>query len=111
MIGKRTPGPWRHRPNEHDDWGLVRAADGMPVVTAHVAARVPDDYSPPWVNGGFPEPPEITANAKLIAAAPDLLAACQAAGDGIYYGFYSEHQKRHVLDQLRTAIEKAEPQK
>jgi hypothetical protein len=40
-----------------------------------------------------------------------LLAACQAAGDGIYYGFDSEHQKRHVLDQLRTAIEKAEPQK
>lgn len=64
-----TPGPWVHRPEKYDDWGLVRAADGMPVASANVSARHPDVMPEP-IDGLFPEPPEIAANALLISAAP-----------------------------------------
>lgn len=50
------------------------------------------------------------ANARLIASAPDLLAACKAALNGLYSyrdidGNCSAMSER---DQLQTAIEKAE---
>lgn len=87
---KHTPGPWTVRPDEHDDWGLVRAADGYPVATAGVSARcqpwgqqharVPREV---WAQG----PDDVAANARLIAAAPDLaeilksITDCYGIGD------------------------------
>ena len=49
---------------------------------------------------------ETEANASLIAAAPDLLAACEAALIAIHCGV-TEAQKRHRLKLLREAIAKA----
>lgn len=53
------------------------------------------------------------ANLRLIAAAPDLLAACQAAWEqlrAIAQDDRSEHALRYpVLDQLRAAIAQAGP--
>ena len=66
-----TPGPWSYRSKPYDDWGVVRAGRYIicqardPHVwseddlTAHRIAK-----TDPW-----------EANAHLIAAAPDMLAA------------------------------------
>jgi hypothetical protein len=64
---KHTPGPWRwvDPPEGQDEGPLARlvAADGTEVLNF--------DPSCGW-------PPD-DANARLICAAPDLLAACEAA--------------------------------
>ena len=39
------PGPWRYRPEKHDDWGCVRDADGNPVAST----------CPPGVGNAFCE--------------------------------------------------------
>ena len=60
-MSTHTPGPWRH------DGGLVRAkAYAVAVVTGDGVVRFSTSLD------------EISANARLIAAAPDLLAACEA---------------------------------
>lgn len=60
-VAQHTAGPWRLDP---DDMGLVLDADGAPIQTAgpHAIDDTTADGS------GY-------ANARLIAAAPDLLAA------------------------------------
>lgn len=58
--GEHTPGPWNV---EHDT--EIIAAEGKRIAEA-------DTRSINFVNG------EANANASLIAAAPDLLAACEA---------------------------------
>ena len=62
---KHTPGPW----TVHDSYGLCVSVDN------HLVAEL--DWNP---RDGGPLPPyaENRANARLIAAAPDLLAACKA---------------------------------
>lgn len=82
---KHTPGPWRYRPLRHDDWGLIRgpeADDGGPRNGfGYIVARA---YS-----GSFETVEELAAhranntdpaeaNARLIAAAPDMLDALKA---------------------------------
>ena len=49
---------------------------------------------------------EAQANARLIAAAPDLLAACRAARD--WYGLDGDGISEPVLSQLKAAIYAAE---
>lgn len=82
MKTQHTPGPWFYRPDRHDDWGLVKDADGMPVATANMSARHPAEKADYVPGVGFPEPPEITANGILITAAPDhaLLLAALVSG-------------------------------
>lgn len=66
-MAKHTPGPWEYGQNakgqmrvfDASGWEIVRALSGN-----HYTRIVPKD--------------EVAANAKLIAAAPDLLAACEA---------------------------------
>ncbi len=75
MASKHTPGPWVYRTDDACDWGWVSTADGEFIaqakdprandgatLNAHRAAR-----TDPW-----------EANARLIAAAPDLLEVCEA---------------------------------
>ena len=74
MNTKHTPGPWIEAAHSTHD---IRICAGPPN----------DRYSVAVVEGrifrGSPDPKLATseglANARLIAAAPDLLAACQAA--------------------------------
>lgn len=98
---KGTPGPWQNDPHI----GATFGPNGLPIMTA---------------GGGCPGPEgdEGRANARLISAAPELLAACQlmlpllehaekcerSADDG----FGSRLRKlRRNLDQVRAAIAKA----
>lgn len=72
-----TPGPWRiarshDRLNAHDI-GIAR--DGVQTVFAECYAEF-------WSKGDV-RPAECEANARLIAAAPDLLAACRAAVESL----------------------------
>lgn len=71
-MSTHTPGPWWHDTGGKSDWGgMVRGADHKPVATTAMAAR--------FDVGKHEPPPEIAANARLIAAAPDLLDALKWA--------------------------------
>ena len=51
--------------------------------------------------------PEDEANARLIAAAPDLLSACKAVVEED--GFRGSFLMRKRIDAMKAAIAKAEP--
>jgi hypothetical protein len=70
-----TPGPWHYRPNEHDDWGFVRASPDCPDLPGGIIcqARDPaalDEATLSEHRKAGTDPWE--ANARLIAAVPDL---------------------------------------
>jgi hypothetical protein len=110
MSAKHTPGPWQVR-NELDDTIVVGNVDGesFPDGTHHfhydfICDTSVDDYGEPT------DPDTAKANARLIAAAPELLAALKAAHaalDSIYEteGFLTE--ERATLARIEAAIAKA----
>ena len=92
-ISKHTRGPWRHKVAGANYWimaeydryiAYIGGADG--VFTTH------------------PNTPH-EANARLIAAAPDLLEACKLVFQNLEPLYSSEHL---CIKMLRTAIAKAE---
>lgn len=104
-----TPGPWLYRSREHDDWGVVRIEDGGFICQAK-------DPRTAWNESVFAahriantDPWE--ANARLIAAAPELLevltsvAACMLNGADGQEGDFGWHVSE--LTKLRPAIRAA----
>ena len=86
---KHTPGPWTHL-----GWGDIHGheANGGGVDIAAVYLREEDEK---WL-----------ANARLIAAAPDLLEALKACDEAMAY--MSEYDIPLTLpDQVKAAISKA----
>jgi hypothetical protein len=97
---KHTPGPWTVDPHFLDD---IMAADGLDVATVVLTGEHCRDM------------PERRANARLIAAAPELLEACKEAAlfmrsaieDRVMLeGF--DPESHHGLKMVRAAIIKAE---
>jgi hypothetical protein len=87
-MGKHTPGPWTVYEagfSVADAWGHVLSTD---------------------VEGRMPE--EAAANARLIAAAPELLAALEALLS-VYQGFapWEGEVERQAEIKARAAIAKA----
>lgn len=83
-MGKHTPGPWRATPSVWTlDW-----------VVEHTGADTT-----------FRPLPVTESNARLIAAAPDLLAACIAALG--YMDTVNDAATLQPYMQLEKAIEKA----
>jgi len=72
-MNKYPPGPWQYRPGKHDDWGVVKSKDGYPVVQACIG-RWTSDFDKHRTNGTDPG----EAVARLISAAPELLAVVEA---------------------------------
>ncbi len=91
-----TPGPWRHEPDNINTYlnpefpdaycGAIMGDDNM------VVAVVIDDETPG------------AANARLIAAAPELLEALDGA---LAQATFEKHAFRPWQDQARAAIAKA----
>lgn len=111
MADKFTAGPWR-------------AIDRRPV-SGNWASRIPFaiEHVPPGVCGVAPiadvcDQPNVEANATLIAASPDLLAALRKAeqfiANGIDLGFIrmpdadTPDPAHEALPTIRAAIAKAE---
>lgn len=84
MTTKPTPGPWRVEPD-----GSIVGPDGCDVIASHA------DY----LGGHYLAATE--EDRRLIAAAPDLLAACEAmVGYMVLFG------ADHGVNILRAAIAK-----
>lgn len=92
-MAEHTRGPWR-----------VTGADGG--MLSHMVlgpiGEIIARYSP-W-SGDPKQAEEGQANARLIAAAPDLLAACKAVEKQMKNGYINPDQ---CLDWLAAAIAKA----
>lgn len=68
-MSEHTPGPWVYQYfPEEDTWCI-----GYPGVDGMIAMAVPNEHLPTAVSA--------EANARLIAAAPDLLEACELIAD------------------------------
>ena len=92
-IAKHAPGPWRY----DDSMSSRFSINAGPYIVADVVRSQGD---------------ESIANARLIAAAPDLLIACQAAGrflDGLFFlgGKTGEDEAQQLVEQLRLAVQRA----
>ena len=111
---KHTPGPWSAYRGAAD-WGMPGMdeimAGGEPIAAVY--------FNQPYCIGAsrkeIAERAQAWANAKLIEAAPDLLAALEAAIDcGMVPtssakegGASAAARQVHVADQIRAAIAKA----
>lgn len=99
-MAKHTPGPWMRTP------GHFRG-DNICVVNC-TQADAEDGYTtiaaPEWDHSrDFHE--QNAANARLISAAPDLLAACRKIVDAVEDG-----DEMAAVEMARAAIAKAEVQ-
>ena len=83
-MTNHTPGPW-HR----DEYGNVIDLNGERVVFAGVSCAMTNQ-------------PIAEANTYLITAAPDLLAACEAAVDALYVARFDLRR-----ESMSAAIAKA----
>jgi hypothetical protein len=73
--------------------------------------RVESEHEHGWANDGWIlagcEGPDAKANARLMAAAPDLLSVCKELADSAAY--WSEYDvPLGIVDRLNAAIAKAE---
>lgn len=94
---KHTPGPWKFGfESASSDWAIVTDASGGVVANVN-AESGPDAISAPATRKMPRE-----ANARLIAAAPDLLAACQKIVDAVEDG-----DEMAAIEMARAASAKA----
>src|SRR5690554_4441232 len=84
---KHTPGPWAHRN------GRIFAADHESLTIANVARSADGDYSP--------------ANARLIAAAPELLQSCRGMLHALEKDCRDTDQWAALMGEAVAAIAKA----
>ena len=84
-----TPGPWQLDATERIYTGKIIRHNGVQI------CRMIDQVTT--------DTPEVEANARLIAAAPDLLDACKKVVQNISPEFYQEE-----IEALEAAIDKAE---
>jgi hypothetical protein len=93
-----TPGPWRYGVVEDRDFRAVEADE------FYIAGS--DDECPATVWGGKGYP-RGEANARLIAAAPDLLEALKACAAVCAGEVVNKNGLIFALEQARAAITKA----
>jgi hypothetical protein len=97
---KHTPGPWKFR---------LRSKDGIGTYSNDIRVYYDGGDGSDWVaDVGCELDPVRHANARLIAAAPELLVACQ------FFDKYARMQESkgnalpsQLVDSVRAAIAKA----
>jgi hypothetical protein len=89
---KHTPGPWK-----------VDGITGLLVAVVQGQAEILASHGDPLLYG------TCDADARLIAAAPDLLAACQEIIDGMVDGKNSTNKNvtMYAIQMVKSAIAKA----
>ena len=100
-----TPGPWEREGSLI--WARCEGEFAAKVIAGASAlhpSRGIVEYETPRISDSLEE---IYANARLIAAAPDLLAACEAANKYIDNACYTTSETQYLVDYLTTAITKA----
>lgn len=101
MTAQHTPGPWRadrygqFRYTVRGETGGARESEAVAVVDSLACSR--DGQAFGWC----------TANARLIAAAPDLLAALDAMIGLTSCPVYKREDWQRIQDQARAAVAKA----
>lgn len=97
---KFTPGPWRY--DGHEVWGTRPVRFNLTTAGTPMIAEVCKHSD---TDGGFP----FEANARLIAAAPELLHVAQMVYDAEMDWRSEGHQSipDSALETIRTAIAKA----
>ena len=101
-MTQHTPGPWRVDPDHCRD---VQTADGAIEICLAEGGE-------PYGKNLFSVPPmeEAHANARLIAAAPDLIAVLKELQDSASY--WSEYDVPiGIVDRINAAIAKARGEK
>ena len=92
-----TPGPWKVVPYDGEAFNIITHIAGeLSIIRA--------DDGPVDLYG-------IEADARLIAAAPDLLKACEVAYDAINFSPHDvllNSREERALELIETAIGKAE---
>lgn len=97
-----TPGPWAYRPDKYDDWGTVKGGDGFVICQARDYRFSDDDHLSECRRNGV-DPWE--ANARLIAAAPDMLEALKEFVARVDRG---EVRSKKTYTAFKALIAKAE---
>jgi len=100
MSAQHTPGPWV----QHPSYPWIIKTDYRPIADVEDGLTVCNTAG--HENSGFfPTPGEGRANARLIAAAPELLAALQNLADRVYAegSAYCAEE----VEEARAAIAKA----
>jgi hypothetical protein len=90
MKTKFTPGPWNNTPMQDKIWD----SEGQIMI-----ARIGDL---PWIDGKSDWMTE-QANARLISAAPELLAALEALVECPDYRGISTHEMSHAREAIAKA--------
>jgi hypothetical protein len=108
-MAKHTQGPWQSNSS------VIFGKNDVPVaIVADPNGNANGERIDwPWLYDEDPPPSYVVAesNADLIAAAPDLLEACQAVlAGGVDNGLFEGESQdpEWYIDQLKTAIAKAE---
>ena len=98
MTAKHTPGPWEWA---CDSYGKVQHSRKYNCVFTTVKGNGGDRLT------SIAARIENSADARLIAAAPDLLEACKAAQQALRATSQREKDYSHECGLLKTAIDKA----
>ena len=111
-MNKPTPGPWKYlvtHPLSGDAWFVIADKDGRgPIMDVGGKDKSGQIAEAKYL---ITDPQEIESNARLIAAAPEMLEACEAAFNWLnVYGEHSSFQfgsEQKLHDILHAAIAKA----
>jgi hypothetical protein len=106
--GKHTPGPWWVSKFRHNDGALPIVSDHAVVSICAVACQTPFTRG----NGWRTECETREANARLIAAAPEMLEALESAESCIVTfvavnGWPEPNGSRDILNEVQAAIARA----
>jgi hypothetical protein len=107
-MDKHTPGPWRSSSVNGRDYHITAGKPGLARIFATV--NCPLHYTPSYPTLNPDSRRETEANARLIAAAPSLIAALEAL---VFYDTFEEAEpilgtrEHEVVSAARAAIAKA----